>query len=121
MKLNVLKLDHVQVCIPAGEEDKARSFYGELLGLAEIEKPQSLKKNGGLWYAVGDIQLHIGTDGVVEKSKAHPAFEITMLAETKRYLKQNGVQIKEEIKIPGVERFSFRDPFGNRIELLSRN
>ncbi|MGV3489119.1 MAG: hypothetical protein ACO1OC_11115 [Tuberibacillus sp.] len=54
--------DHVQICIPTGEEEKARQFYGDLLGLEEIEKPDSLKPNGGVWYQVGALQLHIGTE-----------------------------------------------------------
>ncbi|MCF6409132.1 VOC family protein [Pseudalkalibacillus salsuginis] len=118
MKIIFKRLHHVQICIPTGEEEKARSFYSDILGLTEIEKPESLKKNGGLWYQVGDIQLHIGTEKYTETSKRHPAFEIADLDTVKSYLEENTVTIKDETKITGLKRFSFLDPFHNRIEFL---
>ncbi|GAJ41296.1 VOC family protein [Saccharococcus caldoxylosilyticus] len=122
MKIPVKRLDHVQICIPFGAEDEARAFYTDLLGFMEIEKPDSLKANGGLWYQVGDIELHIGVedrDGY--NSKSHPAFEVENIDEVRRYLEENGVPTKDEKPIPGVKRFSFRDPFHNRIEFLSKS
>jgi catechol 2,3-dioxygenase-like lactoylglutathione lyase family enzyme len=121
MNIRVKRLDHVQICIPFGAEDEARAFYTDLLGFTEIEKPDSLKANGGLWYQVGDIELHIGVedrDGY--NSKSHPAFEVENIDEVRRYLEENGVPTKDEKPIPGVKRFSFRDPFHNRIEFLSK-
>ena len=53
-------LDHVQVAMPAGREEAARAFYGAALGLREIPKPASLAARGGVWYAVGALQLHLG-------------------------------------------------------------
>ena len=51
MKINFKKINHIQICIPKGEETKGREFYCGILGLQEIEKPESLKKNGGFWLA----------------------------------------------------------------------
>ncbi len=119
-KINFKKLDHLQICIPKGKEDEAREFYTDIFGLKEIPKPEALIPNGGLWYEIADIQLHIGTENEVNKSKRHPAFEVANLTEAKKHLEQNGVSIKEEIQIPGQNRFSFKDPFGNRIELLQK-
>ena len=116
MKIN--RLNHVQICIPVGTEEKAREFYAGVLGLEEIEKPDALKPNGGLWFQIADIQLHIGIEDAANKSKRHPAFEVENLAAARRHLESNGVQLKQEIEIPGVQRFSFFDPFGNRIEFL---
>jgi catechol 2,3-dioxygenase-like lactoylglutathione lyase family enzyme len=121
MNIRVKRLDHVQICIPFGAEEEARAFYTDLLGFTEIEKPDSLKANGGLWYQVGDIELHIGVedrDGY--NSKSHPAFEVENIDEVRRYLEENGVPTKDEKPISGVKRFSFRDPFHNRIEFLSK-
>lgn len=120
MSINIKRLDHIQVCIPPGEEDNARDFYTEILGLNEIEKPDSLKPNGGLWYEAGDIELHIGVEETDCKSKRHPAFEVENLKQAREYLFHKGVEIKTETEIPGVERFSFFDPFGNRIEFLEK-
>jgi catechol 2,3-dioxygenase-like lactoylglutathione lyase family enzyme len=114
------RLDHLQICVPTGKENEARKFYSDILGLTEIVKPEALIRNGGLWYQVGDIQLHIGAENEINRSKRHPAFEITDLDEAKVHLVENGITIKEEIQIPGCRRFSFLDPFGNRIELLER-
>jgi catechol 2,3-dioxygenase-like lactoylglutathione lyase family enzyme len=121
VKIHVKRLDHVQICIPVGAEDEARAFYTGLLGFTEIEKPETLKANGGLWYKVGDIELHIGVeqrDGY--NSKSHPAFEVENIAEVRRYLEEHGVPTQDEKPIPCVTRFSFRDPFRNRIEFLSK-
>lgn len=118
MKPKIKRLDHVQICIPFGAEYKAREFYSNILGLEEIEKPEALKPNGGLWFKVADIQLHIGAEEAQGKSKRHPAFEVEGLEAVRKYLQEHGVSIKEETEIPGVKRFSFLDPFGNRIEFL---
>ena len=99
---------------------KQESFTQDIIGLTEIPKPLDLIANGGLWYQVADIQFHIGTEDEINKSKRHPAFEIMNLDESKKYLEKLGVKIKEEIPIPGQERFSFIDPFGNRVELLQK-
>ena len=110
----------MQLCIPIGSEEAARQFYGGVLGLQEIPKPAALIPNGGLWFQVADIQLHIGTENEVNRSKRHPAFEVANLAAAREHLMHHGVKLKEEIAIPGQERFSFVDPFGNRIELLEK-
>ncbi len=121
MKIKFNRLDHVQVCIPPEAEAQAREFYGGLLGLEEIEKPEVLKKNGGMWYSVADVQLHVGVEAAVAPSKRHPAFEVEDAANVRAYLEQHGVRIKNEPDIPGVlHRFSFFDPFGNRIELFEK-
>jgi catechol 2,3-dioxygenase-like lactoylglutathione lyase family enzyme len=121
MKINIRRLNHVQICVPFGAEERARAFYGGLLGLEEIEKPEVLRKNGGLWFRVADIQLHVGVEDMGEgASKRHPAFEVEDLQDIRAYFEQNAVRVKDEPSVPGFERLSFYDPFGNRIELLER-
>lgn len=114
------RLDHIQICIPTGKEDEARRFYTNVIGLTEIAKPKELLANGGLWYQIADIQLHIGTENEINKSKRHPAFEVEDIQAARAHLEKSGVKIKEEIQLPGQTRFSFIDPFGNRIELLQK-
>ena len=121
MKIIFKRFDHVQVCIPRGAEDRARDFYGGLLGLEEIEKPEALRANGGMWYSVADVQLHVGVEETVAPSKRHPAFDVDDAKGVRAYLEQHNVRTKDEPDIPGVvHRFSLFDPFGNRIELLER-
>ena len=118
--IEIKRLDHIQICIPIGKENEARDFYTNIIGFKEIPKPIELIPNGGLWYQVGDIQFHIGTEDEINRSKRHPAFEVIGLAAARKYLESHNVKIKEEIQLPGQIRFSFIDPFGNRIELLQK-
>jgi catechol 2,3-dioxygenase-like lactoylglutathione lyase family enzyme len=120
MKINFKRLDHVQVCCPPGAEERARDFYGRLLGLTEIEKPAPLRARGGLWFEIADIQLHVGAEDATPRSKRHPAFEVEDVEAVRRFLEQNGVRTRDEPRIEGVRRFSFFDPFDNRIELLEK-
>ena len=120
MKITFKRLDHVQVCIPRGAEAQAREFYGVLLGLEEIEKPLAVRANGGMWYTVADVQLHVGVEDAVAPSKRHPAFEVENIASVRAFLEQRGVRTRDKEEIPGMRRFSFYDPFGNRIELLEK-
>jgi catechol 2,3-dioxygenase-like lactoylglutathione lyase family enzyme len=120
MMIKFNRLNHIQICIPVGMEGDARRFYTDVIGLTEIAKPKELIKNGGLWYQVAGIQLHIGTENEMNKSKRHPAFEVEDIQEARKHLEKHGVQIKEEAQLPDQKRFSFVDPFGNRIELLQK-
>ena len=53
---------------------RARRFYGELLGLPEIDKPEPLRARGGVWFALGGQQLHVGVQEPFSPArKAHPA------------------------------------------------
>ena len=120
MKINFKRLDHVQLCVPRGAEEAARDFYGGLLGLRELEKPEPLRANGGLWFEIADVQLHIGVEDAAAKSKRHPAFEVEGVEAIRKFLEENGVRTRDEKEIAGVKRFSFFDPFDNRIEVLEK-
>ena len=112
-------LDHVQLAAPAGCEDAARRFFGELLGLAEVEKPEPLRSRGGVWFRVGGQQLHIGVeDGFSPARKGHPAFAVRGYEELRERLRAAGVEITDDGSIPGLRRFYVADPWGNRIELV---
>ena len=113
----IVGLDHVQVTGPRGGEARARAFYGETLGLEEIEKPAALAGRGGVWFRCGDRELHIGMeDDFRPQRKGHPAFRVTDLAEMRARLEAAGAPIAEDVALPGRARFETRDPFGNRLE-----
>ena len=116
----ILAIHHAQITIPIGAEDEARRFYCGILGLKEIPKPKELAGRGGFWLAVGDLQLHVGTENGVHPgtSKAHVAYEVADIENWRTMLTQRGVEIFDGIPIPGMNRFEFRDPFGNRVEFL---
>ncbi len=116
----LIRLHHVQITIPRGAEDEARKFYCEFLGLKEIPKPETLTGRGGFWMELGSTQIHVGVEDNNDRaqSKAHAAYLVDDVEFWRSKLTQNGVKILEGIPIPGYERFEFRDPFGNRVELL---
>lgn len=106
------------LCIPKGKEEEARDFYTNVLGLPELKDLGYPLPNGAIWFQMGDIQLHIRAEKDHGLSDRHPAFEVNNLAEVRAMLEGHGIAIKNESKIPDRNRFSFRDPFGNRIELI---
>ena len=116
----IKRVHHVQISIPKGAEDEAREFYCHLLGLSEISKPESLAGRGGFWMDLGDTQVHVGTENIEgrEASKAHIAYLVDGLEDWRNKLAGRGVAILEGIPIPGYDQFEFRDPFGNRVEML---
>ncbi|AQU80441.1 MULTISPECIES: VOC family protein [Planococcus] len=119
MEFSILTIDHVQVAAPAEEEQVARNFYAEILGMQEIEKPEALKGRGGAWFEFGSQQLHVGVEEPFSPAKkAHPAFQVAGYEKLKEHLLVNKIELKEDNSIPGVERFFVFDPFGNRLEFL---
>ena len=115
-------LDHVQVAMPAGKEEEARAFYGDLLGLQEVTKPKPLRARGGCWFAGAGFELHLGVDEpFIAAKKAHPAFRVDDLEALASRLQEAGVEVRFDTALPGVERFYAHDPFGNRLEFLNTN
>ncbi|MGE6720405.1 VOC family protein [Peribacillus frigoritolerans] len=113
-------LHHVQITIPMGTEEEGKKFYCGILGLQEIEKPESLKGRGGFWIKVGDRDVHIGTEDGFDrmKTKAHIAYEVEEISYWKTRLSKENIKILDAVPIPNFDRFEFRDPFGNRVEMI---
>jgi catechol 2,3-dioxygenase-like lactoylglutathione lyase family enzyme len=111
--------DHVQLAMPLGQEDKARAFYHDLLGMSELPKPPKLAKRGGCWFASGEVQIHLGVEPDFRPAKkAHPALRCRDYEALIAQLRQAGVDIVPDDNNPGVRRCYVHDPFGNRIELI---
>ena len=121
-----MRLHHVQVAIPAGEEDLARRFYVEGLGLAEVQKPEPLRDRGGLWArSPGGAELHLGVEEPFRPSrKAHPALlldDVASLDAAAERLTALGFEVDhgERETFPGYLRCHAFDGHGNRVELLA--
>jgi catechol 2,3-dioxygenase-like lactoylglutathione lyase family enzyme len=116
-------LDHVQLAAPPGCEDEARRFFGDLLGLEELEKPEALRSRGGVWFSLdGGGELHVGVDEPFAPArKAHPAFRLPAgeLDELARRLEAAGAPLEWDDSLPGFRRFYAADPWGNRLEFLT--
>lgn len=119
--MKIKGIHHIQLCIPHNKEKEARHFYQGILQLEEITKPDALQKNGGMWFQIGDQELHIGVEDQIVKGKHHPAFLVERLQELHDHLVFHNIEIQDEIPIPGFNRFSIRDPFKNRIEFIEHS
>lgn len=116
-----LAIDHVQITIPVGGEDAARRFYGVLLDLTELPKPQEMAGRGGCWFEIGGQQLHIGVEADFRAAKkAHVALATDDLTALRRRIEAAGHMTKDDSPVDGRYRFFAEDPFGNRIEFMDR-
>lgn len=125
-----MRLHHVQVCMPRGQEEDARRFYRDALGMNEAQKPPSLADRGGCWFRSFDgsavvAEIHVGVDDAfVPANKAHPALLLESVGElekTSRRIVDAGFDVswEERDTFEGYVRFHTRDGFGNRVEILA--
>lgn len=106
--------------MPAGGETEARHFYGDLMGMVEIEKPASLRSLGGVWFRSGSIDLHLGIEEpFAPAKKAHVAYRVADLDAVGHRLQEAGFLMLPDTRLPGYRRFYTEDPFGNRVEILT--
>ena len=120
--MKILSIDHVQIAIPSGEEDKAREFYVNILGFTEIPKPAELAKRGGAWFQSENVQLHLGVEPDFRPArKAHPAFMVDDLDLLITKAQNAGFETDTtQPALDGYNRAHVFDPFGNRIELMEK-
>ena len=117
----ILGIDHILLAITPGGEAAARQFYGDVLGLTEIPKPQALAGRGGLWFECGPLQIHLGIEPHFQASKAaHPALLVEDLSYFSDRLQASQCTIDRDRQLPGYQRLFTVDPFGNRIELMQK-
>jgi catechol 2,3-dioxygenase-like lactoylglutathione lyase family enzyme len=113
------RIDHVQLAMPPGEEERARAFYHDLLGMEELAKPRELARRGGCWFSSGDAQIHLGVEPDFRPArKAHPALRCHHYELLTAKLRAAGVLLIADDTLPGVARCYLHDPFGNRVELI---
>ncbi|HEX4376715.1 MAG TPA: VOC family protein [Steroidobacteraceae bacterium] len=116
--MSIRRIDHVQLAMPHGEEASARRFYGDVLGLKEIPKPAALAGRGGVWYELGDTQLHLGIDPDFRAAKkAHVGFEVGDLDAMAERCRSAGHEPRPDGNLDR-RRFFVDDAFGNRLELI---
>lgn len=117
----IVGLDHVQLAMPEGGEERARTFYGGVLGLQERPKPTNLAARGGCWFHAPGVELHLGVERDFRPAtKAHPALLVSDLAAVRARLARHGVKFSGGAPLDGYVRGDVADPFGNRIELMQK-
>ncbi len=110
----------MQLAIPPGGEEKARRFYGEVLGMAELPKPPVLAARGGAWFRRDGVEVHLGVeDDFRPASKAHPGIAVEDIDAVAAQLTRSGVAVSWDDLLPGHRRFFTSDPFDNRLEFLA--
>jgi len=123
MTIGIIRLNHVNVTVPAALEEPAKNFYRDVLGLPQIPKPEGTRQNIGAWYDLGGAQLHLSTeDGVQhELSDAHVCYQVADIAVAKRQFQTAAVEMIPDPRPPsGYSRFFVRDPGGNLIEITQK-
>jgi len=113
------RIDHVQLAMPVGAEDRAREFYHGVLGIPEVPKPVHMALRGGCWFECGELKVHLGADPDFRAArKAHPAFLVGSLQSLADKLRALGYTVRTDKPIAGRARIHVDDPFGNRIEFV---
>lgn len=124
MALTVTEIDHVQVMVPAASQETAKHFYGAVLGLQEIPKPNNLRNRGGAWYRVGRVELHLSVEDLAtdnKTSRRHVCLVVADLLEAEAAMREAGIDIiPDDQPIEGWRRLYVRDPGGNRLEIAER-
>jgi catechol 2,3-dioxygenase-like lactoylglutathione lyase family enzyme len=112
-------IEHVQLAMPAGQEDAARGFYWGVLGIPEVPKPPDLAKRGGVWFESPQVKVHLGVDPDFRPArKAHPALLVHDLGGLVRAFRDMKIEVVEAEPLVGYDHVYVDDPFGNRIELM---
>jgi catechol 2,3-dioxygenase-like lactoylglutathione lyase family enzyme len=114
-------IHHVNVTVPRALEEDAKRFYGVVIGLTEVPKPETSRGRGGAWYQLGALQLHLSIeDGLGDHclSQRHVCYTVDDLGRAEQRFRDAGVEIiPDDIPTPGWSRFYVRDPGGNRLEI----
>ncbi|MFP6870899.1 MAG: VOC family protein [Nitrospinota bacterium] len=119
MELGITGIHHVQIGVRPEDEAACRRFYGGILGMKEAPKPVPLRKNGGAYFYLAGIELHLSLEETPENVARgqHVCFEVDDLARAEAALRAGGVEIVPDLQpIEEWERFYVRDPAGVRVE-----
>jgi catechol 2,3-dioxygenase-like lactoylglutathione lyase family enzyme len=114
------------ISFSVSDVERARRFYGKILGLEEIPRPD-LGPLPGVWYRAGNAEVHligapreadVGTrPRSINPLANHQAFAIDDYSKTLEALARHGLQVLETN--PELGQMWIRDPDGNVIELIA--
>lgn len=124
-------IDHINVQVPREAEGEAKRFYGQVLGMKEIVKPDNLGRRGA-HYKVSEEsgqELHLGIanaqDSVNNRNlQRHIGFQVYDLKAARQVVEDAGFEIEDaeavrsEARNFTLKRFFVRDPGGNRLEIM---
>lgn len=114
----MLSLEHVSVTSPEDLEEEVTTWYRDLLGLEEMEKPPGTRAKGA-WFRIGQQQVHVTIDEHNPAKISHFGLIVDDFSEVVERLRGAGCHLEQAGTIPGRRRFYTRDPAGNRVEIIS--
>ena len=116
-------LHHVSVTVT--DLARSKTFYGEVLGLPELERPAF--DFPGAWYSLGDRQLHLIVHTTprtlrhtteIDSRDGHFAVRVRNYRQTLEHLRAQAVPLRESPQNPTPwAQIYVTDPDGNVIEL----
>jgi catechol 2,3-dioxygenase-like lactoylglutathione lyase family enzyme len=120
--IDVQSFHHIAVSVT--DLDRARAFYGGVLGLEELPRPTFDVE--GTWYRVGDGQLHLivypptrtlrGTREI-DLCDGHVALRVGSYGDTIAHLQAHGIPYLERAANPtSWQQIYVTDPDGNVVE-----
>jgi glyoxylase I family protein len=102
------------------DADRAKAFYENVLGLGRLDSRPNFKF-GGAWYAIEGNQLHLISaekrEGAINPMGPHIALEVEDFEETKRTLRELGIDFLEAPSNMAGRQLWILDPDGNTVEL----
>jgi catechol 2,3-dioxygenase-like lactoylglutathione lyase family enzyme len=123
MTIGILQVNHVNVTVPAALESAAKHFYGVVLGLREIPKPEGTRQNMGAWFDLGNAQLHLSVEDKVtnEVSDRHVCYQVSDIVAADLHFREAGIDVIADGRpVRGQSRFFVRDPGGNLLEITQK-
>jgi catechol 2,3-dioxygenase-like lactoylglutathione lyase family enzyme len=119
---SVKRLQHTSVPMPPDGADRARAFYGGVLGMREIPKPSGLAARNLVWFAANDNgdEVHVFQDEQMDhnSSEQHLCLEVDDLEAFAARLREHGFEVRIPETIHNRPRLFVRDPFANLVELV---
>jgi catechol 2,3-dioxygenase-like lactoylglutathione lyase family enzyme len=107
-------IHHVSICVK--NEDEARDFYCDVLGMKVLPRPDF--GFGGYWLDAGGTQLHLMHSEDVPAGSHHFALQVDDLDEAVAAIRAHDVDVFPVDHMQGAGRQAFlHDPSGNFIEL----
>jgi catechol 2,3-dioxygenase-like lactoylglutathione lyase family enzyme len=120
--VEIVRLHHVSFAVK--DLEASRRFFGGVVGLREIDRPQF--NFPGAWYAIGDRQLHLiqetgarrDATGRISRSD-HMALEVADIAAVRSKLDEAGISYQHGgNEALGFSQVFCSDPDGHTIEFV---
>jgi glyoxylase I family protein len=117
--MKLIGIHHYSMLV--SDMERSVAFYRDVMGLQEIGIPTTFTPAGARvrWFQIGDQHIHLIPAAQADPiSPRHIALAISDAQAGRAYFQARGVPIREDIPIPGADRFIISDPDGNNIELI---